>query len=180
MKTLIYVRNCFLIALGLSLVAPALYAVGDNFAVNPQGVGTTSTGSLGGGGVTTTTTVEVIDVTGMVLMLPCATVTVSGNLLNVTHVTDLGNGFSTVNFTSRPQGLTGVDGNGGIYSAGGSFNARAIVPTGQVSVMGLASSFTMIGHGSAPTILGTQITQVTINANGTVTTDFFFMGFICQ
>ena len=109
MRTLIYIRNWFLIALGLSLVAPAIYAVGDNFAVNPEGVGTTSTQSLGGGGVTTVTTVEVIDVTGMVIMAPCTTVTVSGNLLNVTHVTDLGNGFSTVNFTSRPQGITGVD-----------------------------------------------------------------------
>ena len=116
----------------------------------------------------------------MVLALPCATVTVSGNLLNVTHVTDLGNGFSAVIFISHPQGLKGVDENGGVYSAGGTLAFKQIVPTGQVSVLNVASSFTIIGRGSAPNAVGIQVIQMTVNANGTVTTSVNFMSFTCQ
>ena len=103
----------FLTGLALALIVPAFHALGTR--LDSVSGGTTSAPTTGSGCVSTVTTVEMLDITGMQILAPCATLTFTGTLMQVTVVTDLGNGYSIMQFKSHPQGIVGVDENGGVY-----------------------------------------------------------------
>lgn len=132
-----------------------------------------------GGGAITVTSVQSVDVTGLVIDAPCATVTASGFLHIVFHVTDLGNGKTRVVTVRHPQGITGVSTTGGEYAAGGSYAEVSIIPTGSAQVFSVASPFIFVGKAGAPTVKVTEVIQFTINAKGRATASVQYLNFSC-
>ena len=93
---------------------------------------------------------------------------VSGSLLATFHVTDLGGGQFVAAFHFSPQGATGAGLTSGAgYQATGVTRGTMTLTAGSTTTY--VNSFKLIGDGSTPNYLETDIMHVTVNAQGVVT-----------
>jgi hypothetical protein len=93
---------------------------------------------------------------------------ITGSLLATDHVTDLGTGKFIATFHFSPQGATGLGlTSGELYHATGETRATMTLTAG--STFTYVNNFKLIGDGSTPNYLETDIMHITINAQGVTT-----------
>lgn len=109
------------------------------------------------------------------VFVPCAnggageSVTLSGELHEVFHVTVNDAGHSTVKFFSQPQGVSGVGAVTGVkYQGTGVTQDTRTTRVG--SEVTFVDVFRLVGRGSGSNFAVHENMHVTVNANGTVTT----------
>ena len=130
----------------------------------------------------TETTTDVVDLTGFTAFIPCTgeTVTFSGNLIIVNHVTINGTRVNSKTLFN-PQNLVGISTSGETYHGAGNshFQASGSLINGQVT-LGLVNNFLLIGTASAESYKIHESLQITVNANGTVTASTDNLNITCH
>lgn len=94
----------------------------------------------------------------------------SGTLLTEFSFTETSSGNVEVGFHFNPQGITGVGLTSGAtyHATGETLGTTTINAKGGISDT-FVNNFKIIGEGSAPNFLETDIIHLTVNANGVVT-----------
>ena len=94
----------------------------------------------------------------------------SGTLLAEFSFTETSSGNVEIGFHFNPQGITGVGLTSGAtyHATGETLGTTTIRATGGISDT-FVNNFKIIGDGSAPNFLETDVIHVTVNANGVVT-----------
>ncbi len=94
----------------------------------------------------------------------------SGTLLAQFSFTETSGGNVEIGFHFNPQGITGVGLTSGAtyHATGETLGTTTIRATGGISDT-FVNNFKIIGEGSAPNFLETDVIHVTVNANGVVT-----------
>lgn len=94
----------------------------------------------------------------------------SGTLLAQFRTTESSGGNLAVGFHFNPQGITGVGLTSGAtyHATGETQGTTTIKATGGISDT-FVNNFKIIGEGSAPNFLQTDVIHLTVNANGVVT-----------
>ena len=94
----------------------------------------------------------------------------SGTLLAMFSFTESSSGNVEIGFHFNPQGITGVGLTSGAtyHATGETLGTTTIKAKGGISDT-FVNNFKIIGEGSAPNFLETDVIHVTVNANGVVT-----------
>ncbi len=94
----------------------------------------------------------------------------SGTLLTEFSFTETSSGNVEVGFHFNPQGITGVGLTSGAtyHATGETLGTTTIRANGGISDT-FVNNFKIIGEGSAPNFLETDVIHLTVNANGVVT-----------
>jgi hypothetical protein len=94
----------------------------------------------------------------------------SGTLLAEFSFTESSGGNVTIGFHFNPQGITGVGLTSGAtyHATGETLGTTTVRATGGISDT-FVNNFKIIGEGSAPNFLETEIVHLTVNAKGVVT-----------
>jgi hypothetical protein len=92
----------------------------------------------------------------------------TGTLLTTTTITPNRGGGFLLAFHANPQGVTGVGLTSGALYRGTGVTRETITVNG-ASTDTFVNSFKLIGPGTTPNLLVTQIFHVTVDANGNVT-----------
>jgi hypothetical protein len=94
----------------------------------------------------------------------------SGTLLAMFSFTETPGGNVQIGFHFNPQGITGVGLTSGAtyHATGETLGTTTIKAKGGISDT-FVNNFKIIGEGSAPNLLETDVVHLTVNANGVVT-----------